>query len=70
MLSREIKRIMKENEKYTDMLEEFDRTGHLPIEKVRRSFTINRASIKKLKKLSKETGRSMSDILDSLLSEK
>jgi hypothetical protein len=30
MLSQEIRRIMKENEKYAAMLEEYDRTGKLP----------------------------------------
>ena len=67
MLSREIRRIMKENEKYTKMLEEYDRTGHLPIEKIRRSFTLKRMSYDKLKKASKEMGKSMSDIIDDII---
>ena len=32
-LSKDILRIMKENEKYTNMLEEYDRTGALPTAK-------------------------------------
>jgi len=54
MLPREIRRIMKENEKYAKMLEEYDRTGHLPLEKIRRSFTIKRMSYNKLKEFSKK----------------
>ena len=66
MQLQEIKRIMKENRKFLDMLEEYDRTGHLPIEKVRRSFTIKRSTLQKLKMLSKDTGKPMSSIIDSL----
>jgi len=67
MLSQEIRRIMKENEKYTKMLEEYDRTGKFPLEKIRRSFTLKRMTINKLKKMSKKTGKSMSDIIDGLV---
>ncbi|MFH1978717.1 MAG: hypothetical protein ABIJ92_05310 [Candidatus Aenigmatarchaeota archaeon] len=58
---------MKENEKYAKILEEYDRTGKFPLEKIRRSFTLKRMTINKLKSLSKKTGRSMSDIIDSLI---
>jgi hypothetical protein len=58
---------MKENEKYAKMLEEFDRTGKLPLEKIRRSFTIRRSTFNSLKKQSKRTGKSMSNILDELV---
>ncbi len=67
MLSREIKRIMHENEKYAKILEEYDRTGEFPLEKVRRSFTLKRISINKLKETSRTTGKSMSDIIDELV---
>ena len=70
MLPREIERIMKENEKYTRMLEEYDRTGKLPLEKVRRSFTLKRMTTDKLKRVSRKTGRSMSDIIDSVVENK
>jgi len=70
MLSQEIERIMKENEKYARMLEEYDRTGEFPLEKVRRSFTLKRISINKLKETSKNTGKSMSDIIDELVDER
>jgi len=70
MLSQEIKRIMKENEKYAKMLEEYDRTGKLPIEKIRISFTIKRMTADTLKRISQKTGNSMSDIIDDLVEEK
>lgn len=67
MLSKDIKRIMKENEKYAKMLEEYDRTGKFPLEKIRRSFTLRRMTVDKLKKSSRKTGRNMSDTIDDLV---
>lgn len=58
---------MKENEKYANMLEEYDRTGKFPLEKIRRSFTLRRMTFDRLKEESKKTGRSMSDIIDGLV---
>ena len=70
MLPREIKRIMKENEKYARMLEEYDRAGKLPLEKIRRSFTLKRMTVDKLKRVSSKRGRSMSDMIDALVDSK
>ena len=67
MRLREIERIMKENEEYAKMLEEFDRTGKLPFEKIRRSFTIRRSTFQALKNQSKKTGESMSDMIDEIV---
>lgn len=67
MRLREIEKIMKENERYTKMLEEFDRTGYLPIEKIRRSFTIKRSTFTALKNEAEKTGEPMSDIIDNLV---
>ena len=67
MLPQDIRRIMKENEKYAKMLEEYDRTGKFPLEKIRRSFTLKRMTMNKLKNESKRTDKSMSAILDSLV---
>jgi hypothetical protein len=67
MLSQEIRKVMKENEKYADMLAEYDRTGKLPIEKIRRSFTLKRMTVSKLKEASDNSGKSMSDIIDCLV---
>ncbi|MBI4181902.1 MAG: hypothetical protein HY520_02965 [Candidatus Aenigmarchaeota archaeon] len=64
---KDIKRLMKENEKYTNMLEEYDRTGHLPLEKLRRSFTLQRGAYQKLKAASQREGRPMSRLLDELI---
>jgi len=67
MLPREIRRIMKENEKFTDMLEYYDRTGKQPWRKIRRSFTLRRMTVEKLAETSRRTGVSMSDIIDQLV---
>ena len=67
MLPRDIRRVMKDNKKYTDMLEYYDRTGRFPLEKIRRSFTLKEMNVAGLKQMSKKTGRSMSGILDELI---
>lgn len=67
MRLKDIERIMKKNEKYAKMLEEFDRTGKLPLDKIRRSFTIRNSTFNALKSESKRTGKSMSDILDEIV---
>jgi RNA processing factor Prp31 len=67
MRFQEIERIMRENEKYAKMLQEYDRTGVFPLDKVRRSFTLKQMTMKKLKSLSEATGKSMSDIIDDLV---
>jgi len=69
MRLQEIKKIMKENEKYLMMLEEFDRTGHLPTEKIRRSFTLKRSVFRKLKEVSKRKRKGMSELLEGLIEE-
>jgi predicted DNA-binding ribbon-helix-helix protein len=48
------------------MLEEFDRTGILAIDKIRRSFTIRNSTFAALKSESKATGRPMSALIDEL----
>ena len=58
---------MKENEKFTDMLEYYDRTGKQPWRKIRRSFTLRRMTVEKLAETSRRTGVSMSDIIDQLV---
>lgn len=67
MLSQETRRIMRENEKYAKMLEEFDRTGKLPLEKIRRSFTLKRATVRKLREISKKNDKSMSGMIEALV---
>jgi hypothetical protein len=67
MLPQDIRRIMKENDRYARMLEYYDRTGRFPLDKIRRSYTLKEINIARLKKASNKTGKSMSDILDGLL---
>lgn len=69
MLPRDIERILKKNEKYARVLEEYDRTGKFPLEKLRRNFTLKRMTMDKLKRLSRESGKSMSSIIDSMVEE-
>ena len=57
---------MKENEKYANMLEEYDRTGEFPLDKVRRSFTLRKATMSRLKAASKKQGKSMSSLIDGM----
>jgi len=66
-LPKDIEKIMKENEKYAQMLEYYDRTGQFPLHKIRRSFTLKEMNVAKLKGMSKKSGKSMSDILDELI---
>ena len=70
MRFQEIERIMKENERYAKILEDYDRTGLFPLDKVRRSFTLKQMTMQKLRSLSKSTGKSMSDIIDDLVENK
>ena len=67
MLPKDMKKILKENDKYAKMLEYYDRTGRFPLDKIRRSFTLKEMNITKLKGMSKKSGKSMSDILDELI---
>ncbi len=69
MLSQDLRRIMKENEKYAKMLEEYDRTGEFPLDKIRRSFTLKRMTVNRLKAASSKTGKSMSSIIDKVVDE-
>ena len=70
MRSQEIKKIMKKYDKYAKMLEEYDRTGIFPLDKIRRSFTIKQMNYSKLKNISEKTGKSMSDMIDDLIDKK
>ncbi len=67
MLPQEIERIMKENDKYAKMFEDYDRTGKFPLEKIRRSFTLRRKTMDSLKLASEKSGKSMSALIDNLV---
>jgi len=64
MLPQEIKALIKQNQEFLDMLDEYDRTGHAPIEKLRRSFTIKLATYNKLQEKAKASGKTMSQLID------
>lgn len=67
MLRPEIEKKIRTNEKYAKMLEDYDRTGVFPLEKIRKNFTIKMSAAAKLKKASIRTGKNMSEIIDELI---
>jgi len=67
MLSMDVERLMKENEKYTHMLAEYDETGVFPLKKIRRSFTLKQGTVRKLRELAKQSGKNMSEFIDFLI---
>ena len=67
MLSKEIRRILKENKKWIDMFEKWDRTGIDPFSEKKVCFSIKDINHHKLKKIAKTQKISMSDIIDNLI---
>ncbi len=67
MLSKEIRDVLRENLKYTNLLEEYDETREFGLDKIRRSFTIRKSTYQRLKKMSEDSGKPMSALLDELL---
>lgn len=67
MLSKEIRNLLKENERYNRMFERYDKTREFDLDKTRRSFTLRKSSYCKLKEMSDSTGKSMSSLLDRLI---
>jgi hypothetical protein len=67
MLSKDAERILVKYRKYFNAFEEFDRTGKFSLEKVRRSFTIQRGNYQKLKKEAARKNTSMSELLDRFI---
>lgn len=64
---RGIKKIIKENKKWTDRFAEWDRTGVDPFAEKLVSFSLKEKNHLKLKKIAHESGKSMSDIVDDLI---
>jgi hypothetical protein len=64
---KEIEKIIEENEKYTRMLEYYERTGRMPAKKVPRTFTLSQSSFDRLKSESARTGKTMSALLDEMI---
>ena len=64
---KEAEKILKENEKYTKMLEYYDRTGRMPARKVPKTFTLQQSTFDRLKAESARTGKNMSRLLDEMI---
>ena len=67
MLSKEIKDMLEENDKYNKIFERYDHTREFDLEKTRRSFTIKKSTYRKLKELSKNQDKPLSKIIDTLI---
>lgn len=61
---RKIKEIKKEYKEVFDALEEYDKTRELPFQRKRIDITLSVATINKLKKLSAQTGKPISRIIE------
>ncbi len=59
-----INRILKENKKAFEMLENYDKTRELPFQRKRIDITLSVETINKLKKLKKKTGKPISRIIE------
>ncbi len=66
---KDIEKLVKDNWATFQLLEEYDRTGHLPTERIRRSFTLQRATYEKLQSLSREKKKPMSRVIDELVAQ-
>ena len=69
MLDKEALRIIAGNEPYKKILAEYDKTHEFALDKIRRSFTIEKRTYWKLKQMAKEKGTSMSALIDGLVCE-
>jgi len=64
---KEVEKILRENWKYTKMLEYYDRTGRMPARKVPKTFTLQQSSFDMLKAEAQRTGKNMSRLLDEMI---
>ena len=64
---KEVEKIIRENGKYTKMLEYYDRTGRMPARKVPKTFTLQQSSFDRLRTESARTGKNMSRLLDEMI---
>jgi len=60
----QINRILKENKKAFEMLENYDKTHELPFQRKRIDVTLSVETINKLKKLREKTGKPISRIIE------
>ena len=59
-----ISRILKENKKAFEMLENYDKTRELPFQRKRIDITLSVETINKLRKLKEKTGKPISQIIE------
>jgi predicted DNA-binding ribbon-helix-helix protein len=67
MPSKEIRWLLRENEEYNRMLEEYDERREFPLDKVRRSFTLKKRAYWRLKSEAERKGTSMSALIEGLV---
>ena len=59
-----INKILKENKKAFEMLENYDKTRELPFQRKRIDITLSVEAINKLRKLKEKTGKPISQIIE------
>jgi len=59
-----INKILKENKKSFEMLENYDKTRELPFQRKRIDITLSVETINKLRKLKEKTGKPVSRIIE------
>jgi len=64
MQSNEIKRILKKYQEVFEILENYDKPRELPFQRKRIDITLPMNTIKKLKEISKITGKPISQIIE------
>ena len=64
LTERKIKEIMRKNKDIFEILENYDKTRELPFQRKRIDITLSLATIKKLKELSKKTGKPVSRLIE------
>ena len=64
MLSNKAKKILKENKRVFEILENYDKTRELPFQRKRIDITLSLETIKKLKELKERTNKSVSRIIE------
>lgn len=64
---KEIDRIMARVRPWAEVLEEYDRTGVWPLRKVRKNFTLESRTARRIEEMAKERGISQSGLLDELV---
>jgi len=64
MNQKQINKILKENKKVFEMLENYDKTRELPFQRKKIYLTLSVATLHRLKALKAKTGKSISRIIE------